>query len=233
MNRNITNAIRFFLDELIPPIIRDNRVFMFPFYCFAYRCKDIKTVMNYKTAVYDFSGTEYRSFYSGLDSLSRNRPTDINRESLDIIANEIRADTASVLDAGCGKGFLLKTLRHRYPEIQLTGCDIFDQPSCDEYEYLSASVENLPFPDRSFDVVTCCHTLEHVVEIEKAVAELKRVTRNKLIIVVPCQREYFFTLDEHVNFFPYKSKLLHILGADAEECLKIKGDWLAVLRNEK
>ncbi|MDZ7363780.1 MAG: class I SAM-dependent methyltransferase [candidate division KSB1 bacterium] len=37
--------------------------------------------------------------------------------------------------------------------------------------------ENMPFSDKTFDYVTCCHTLEHVKDLDKAVAELKRVAR--------------------------------------------------------
>ena len=51
MNRGLTNAIRFVMDELIPPFIRDSKVFMYPFYLFAYRGKNIKEVMQFKTKV--------------------------------------------------------------------------------------------------------------------------------------------------------------------------------------
>ena len=84
----------------------------------------------------------------------------------------------------------------------------------------------------SFDVVTCAHTLEHIVNLDRAVSELKRVARRQVIVVVPCQRWYFYTLDEHVNFFPYAESLTSVIGLKDYSCRKIRGDWLYVGRME-
>lgn len=43
--------------------------------------------------------------------------------------------------------------------------------------YAQAAAEALPFPDGAFDVVYCLSTLEHVAEVEAAVAEMVRVLR--------------------------------------------------------
>lgn len=73
--------------------------------------------------------------------------------------------------------------------------------SFDHSDYYQGNIENLPFEDNSFDVVMATHTLEHVIDFEKAVKELKRITKQTLCVVVPCQRAYYYTLDEHVRFF--------------------------------
>ena len=52
-------------------------------------------------------------------------------------------------------------------------------------------VRQLPFPDKSFDIVTCTHTIEHIINLKQAIDELKRVARKQLIIVTPCQRYNF------------------------------------------
>lgn len=36
-----------------------------------------------------------------------------------------------------------------------------------------------------------------------ALAELRRVAKRRLIIVVPKQRNYKYTFELHINFFPY------------------------------
>ncbi len=42
-------------------------------------------------------------------------------------------------------------------------------------EFVHADGENLPFEDKSFDYVICCHVLEHVETPEKFVAEQARI----------------------------------------------------------
>ena len=61
MNRNVTNVIRFFMDEWIPAAIRDSRWFMYPFFYLAYRGRNIREVMEFKSRVYSFTPAEYDS----------------------------------------------------------------------------------------------------------------------------------------------------------------------------
>ncbi len=224
MNRSITNTIRFFMDECIPPIIRDSKYFMYPFYYYAYRGKNIKRVMNFKSLVYSFSTEEYNSFYKNLDTISRNRTTDLNKKSLDHIINSLDNSAQTLLDVGCGNGYFLKKLGHT--KFQLSGCDIAEPKDINGFLFYNAKIEKLPFSDKQFDIVTCFHTLEHIVNIETAVSELKRITKKQLIIVIPCQRYYYYTLDEHVHFFPFKEKLTSLIDIKDSSCEKIWGDWV-------
>jgi len=233
LNRNITNCIRWVLDECLPPIIRDSKCFMFPFYYFAYRGKKIKEVMHYKELVYSFSPEEYRKFYKNLDSISRRRLTDLNEESIKIILDELKPGTETLLDIGCGSGYLLDQIARICSHIKLVGADIIPPPESCKHVWYQEDIRKLSFNDSSFDVVTCCHTLEHILKVEKAVRELQRVCAKTLIIVVPCQRYYFYTLDEHLNFFRHKEQLTALLDSDyfrLEKCLKVWGDWVVVMQ---
>jgi len=233
LNRNLTNCIRWILDECLPPVIRDNRFFMFPLYYWAYRGKNIHTIMCYKKLVHNFSPAEYKEFYENLDSLSRHRLTDLNNESIRILLNELGPETKTLMDVGCGSGYLLDQIAGIHPHIKLAGTDIYASSKTCRYEYFQEDIQSLPFADCSFDVVTCCHTLEHILEVERAVKELQRICREKLIIVVPCQRYYFYTLDEHLNFFTYREQLISLLADDhfqLEKCQKVWGDWVVVMR---
>jgi ubiquinone/menaquinone biosynthesis C-methylase UbiE len=66
----------------------------------------------------------------------------------------------------------------------------------------------LPFDDGEFDTVVCTHVLEHVLDFRAAIAELRRVCKRRLIIVVPAEREYKYTFNPHFNFFPYPYSFL-------------------------
>jgi|SaaInlStandDraft_3_1057020.scaffolds.fasta_scaffold240202_1 ubiquinone/menaquinone biosynthesis C-methylase UbiE len=83
-----------------------------------------------------------------------------------------------------------------------------------------------PLTFDSYDTVVCTHTLEHVQNISEAIIELRRVTKNRLIIVVPQQRPYKYTFDLHVHFFPYTHSLLSIIGNKSKEviCKEAQGD---------
>ena len=228
MNRSITNSIRFLMDECLPPFIRDSKFFMYPFYFLAYRGRNIRQIMNFKKEVLNFTAEQYTYFYNNLNSISRNRVTDINEPSLKFILENISKNTLNLLDVGCGNGFFLRQVKKKFPKIELFGSDIMDKGESKEYNFMLSQIENLPLENKSIDVVTCSHTLEHIINPEKAIAELKRIARKQIIIVVPCQRYYYYTLDEHLNFFPFKEALTSIINIQEHTCKKIHGDWVYI-----
>jgi len=73
------------------------------------------------------------------------------------------------------------------------------------------------------------------VNFNLAITELKRIAKKQLCIVVPCQRPYYYTLDEHVRFFPYKWMLEQEMQMTYYECKKIHGDlvFIADITKEK
>jgi ubiquinone/menaquinone biosynthesis C-methylase UbiE len=94
----------------------------------------------------------------------------------------------SLLDAGCGEGETLTRLSA--PEC-LVGLDVnadavaFAARRCPRAEVLRGSVYQLPFADRSFDLVLCLEVLEHLQEPQRAVAELGRVSRRDVVVSIP------------------------------------------------
>lgn len=52
-------------------------------------------------------------------------------------------------------------------------------------------IGNLPFPSGSFDLVVCNHVLEHVVDDQRAMRELRRVmsVSGCLLVQVPIERD--------------------------------------------
>jgi hypothetical protein len=62
--------------------------------------------------------------------------------------------------------------------------------------------------------VTCFHTLEHTRDLRAAIAELKRVARRQLIVIVPRQRSFFYTLDLHLQFFETPEALAEAMGGE-------------------
>jgi len=228
MNRKTTNIIRTIMDEWIPPVIRDSKVFMFPFFWYAYRGKNIKTAMNFKRLVHKWSKKEYGNYYMGLNTISRNRKTDLSEGCIKHILKNIDKSSQTLLDVGCGKGYFLK--RAESLGLKLTGCDIVDKAEFfgKETKLVKGLIEALPFKDNHFDVVVCSHTLEHIIDETTSIKELIRVAKKQVIITVPCQRYYYYTLDEHINFYPYKEKLTSLFNIEDYRCELIEGDWVYI-----
>jgi ubiquinone/menaquinone biosynthesis C-methylase UbiE len=215
------------MDEWIPPVIRDSRWFMYPFFYFAYRGRNIREVMDFKSRVYSFTPDDYDRFYNNLNTISRNRVTDLNRQSVEFILKNIDSSAQTLIDVGSGNGFLLKQIHTKHSHLQLTGFDIKDSDANgDVYKYVKGNIEKMPFADKSFDVVTCSHTVEHLIELEQCISELVRIARKQVFIVTPKQRYYYYTLDEHVNFFPFKEKLTSVIPLQNYSCENVKGDWV-------
>lgn len=219
------------MDECIPPVLRDNKYFMYPFFWFAYRGRDVSATMEFKARVHQMSDAEYSAFYAGLDSISRNRETDLNEPCLQRILALLDDNVASLIDVGCGGGYLLRKIHQARPGILLSGCDIIEQDSDFPFAYLQCDVRKLP-AQLSCDVITCTHTLEHVLDLQNVVARLRTICRKFLVIVVPCQRYFRYTLDEHVHFFTHEYQLAPMLGVAQSElvlCEKLGGDWVLVV----
>ena len=99
--------------------------------------------------------------------------------------------TFSLLDAGCGTGGMLATVRKKFPEAELTGIDASEHgvelTAGRELgaRLMAASVNELPFPTDSFDCVVSLDVWSHT-DVDDALAahETRRVLRpqGKLIL---------------------------------------------------
>lgn len=235
MNRMWANAIRFLMDECLPPLVRDNRLLMYPLYRLAYRGADVRQVMNFKSIVQTFTPQDYVAFYRSLDSFSRRRDTDLSPACVRRIVDCLQPSDHSFLDVGCGSGYLLRAAQAQRPDLRVVGCDVSSPKNTSGIEFVYSQVGRLPFADQAFDTVSCCHTLEHVLDLAGAWQELERVARHQLLVVVPRQRYYYYTLDEHVHFFPDQASLVRALGLARRrfELESIWGDWLLRVEPER
>lgn len=228
MKREITTKIRYVLDEFVPPLIRDSRWFMWPFFVLAYGTLSVARFMDFKSRAYEMTDEEYTDFYSRLGkSVSRRRLTDLNESSIKFIESNIpAADNLSLLDVGAGNGYLLRRLGKQYPWQRLAGVDVCqDCSDRASFELYSGILPNLPFKDKEFDVVTCTHVIEHLLDVELSVKELLRVTKKRVFVVLPRQRYYYYTLDEHLNFYPQIAPLVRLFQPYPVHSVLLEGDW--------
>lgn len=205
MRREMTNRIRYVLEDIIPPALRDSGLFR------------AAASMAWGSHVADLARFRERAAFltdEEYEALYRKHPrVHQDTDNSDACIGAITSDIAgtSVMDVGCGTGALLRRVRDARAGLStLTGVDfVIDKALKDEgIRYLAAKAEALPFPDKAFDTVICTHVIEHIVDYRAAIAELRRVALRRLILVVPREREYRYTFNPHVNFFPYTHSFL-------------------------
>ncbi len=91
-----------------------------------------------------------------------------------------------ILDVGCGIGNLSKHLKG----FNLYGCDLMEnfvkQARKKNYKQVKvADIYNLPYGDREFDTIVCFGVFEYINYPEKAMKELLRVCKGKIILNTP------------------------------------------------
>jgi demethylmenaquinone methyltransferase/2-methoxy-6-polyprenyl-1,4-benzoquinol methylase len=98
------------------------------------------------------------------------------------LVSRLPRDGGRVLDAATGTGLVAAELRRR--GFGVTGVDqspemlaVARKRFGDEVELVEASVEHLPFADRSFDHLTVTYLLRYVADPGATLAELARVVR--------------------------------------------------------
>jgi ubiquinone/menaquinone biosynthesis C-methylase UbiE len=98
---------------------------------------------------------------------------------------------ASILDVGCGKGYLLYEFKKLLPDSRVVGFDISQYALQNAKEEIKSSLfqhrsqDAYPFKDKEFDLVISITTLHNlqVPDLKSALSEVERVGKNKYIVV--------------------------------------------------
>lgn len=210
MKRENTNKIRFVLEELLPPILRDSFIFKL---IVKKLYRNDKTHQNLKYNILNISKKKYKKYYENMPQIHNN--SDLSKKCIDEILRYIKP--RSIIDVGCGNGFLLKKIRDRNKSVELNGTEIVISKEIKEklktkkIKIFEKNIENLNGFKKKYDTVICSHVLEHVLDINLAYANLKKICKKRVIIVVPRERPYEYTFNGHIHFFPYKWSLINTI----------------------
>lgn len=127
---------------------------------------------------------------------------------------------ARVLDAGCGSGRLLDDLARcgRVSGLDMNP-DAVALARARGYDDVHAGrVEELPWPDATFNLVTSLDVIEHTPDDRVTLAELRRVTKPRaaLLLTVPALQALWSAHDvANQHYRRYDRRMLRALAADS------------------
>jgi len=107
-----------------------------------------------------------------------------------LIKNYNLTNDSSVLDVGCGKGYLLYEMKLLLPELRMAGFDISKhglesaKEEVKDFLFIHRAQDLYPYKDNEFDLVIslgCVHNLR-IFELETALKEIERVGQKGYIM---------------------------------------------------
>ncbi len=105
------------------------------------------------------------------------------------------SENAAILDVGCAKGFMLHDFKELMSGCTVAGVDVSSYAVENAMQsvkpYLKiASAEELPFPDKSFDLVVSINSIHNLPleRLKKSLSEIERVCRGGSYITVDAWR---------------------------------------------
>lgn len=115
---------------------------------------------------------------------------------------------SSLLDVGSGRGAFLFPLLTTFPDMEVSSIDILphrvdllhsmELGGVDNLHAMEKNLCDWDAPDGSFDVVTLLEVLEHIPDVEKAVANAVRIAGKYLVVTVPSKPD---DNPEHIHLF--------------------------------
>lgn len=132
----------------------------------------------------------------------------------------------SVLDVGCSEGYFMSAIAEER-DAEVWGIDLSDRSvavAAARYGFPVAAAEAtaLPFADGAFDLVMSTETIEHVLDPEAMIAEMRRVSRGHVLVTTPVSQsehehepDYVLRSEGHINNFDEPS-VRQLFGSDAD-----------------
>lgn len=101
----------------------------------------------------------------------------------------------SLLDVGSGRGVFLIPFMEEFPWVRVSSADVLPHRvqfmqdmiagGINQLTALNADITQMPFDEKSHDVVTMLEVLEHIPQVDKAVEAAVRIARKHVVVTVP------------------------------------------------
>lgn len=161
-----------------------------------------------------------KEFDAAAEQFDEDNPSVYNmcrKDYPDILEELEKEEFQDLLDAGCGTGAVISLLKKAYPDRQYTGIDlsrkmigVAERKKLEHVTFLQGDCENLPFPENSFDAVTCSMSFHHYPHPEKFFLSCSRVLRKggRLLIRDMAVPEVISGFVNHIEI-PFMNSFFH------------------------
>ena len=126
-------------------------------------------------------------------------------------------DDASILDVGCGKGFMLHDFKELMPTSTVVGIDISEYAIANAIETVKpflrvGNAKKLPYEDNSFDLVISINTIHNLPleDCKQALREIEGVSRKDSFITVDAWK----TEEERLSLMKWNLTALTYMHVD-------------------
>jgi hypothetical protein len=135
-------------------------------------------------------------------------------------------DFVTALDVGCAEGYFMEAIRDRFG-ADLWGVDLSTAMLAKAHdkhglEVAAAEATRLPFADGSFDLVYSTEVIEHVLDPDLMITEMRRVSRGTVLFTTPVSQaedehepDFALKAEGHINNFD-PATVRRLFGSDAE-----------------
>lgn len=113
-----------------------------------------------------------------------------NDNQLNYIQSYIPLDfSVAILDAGCGNGSYAQTLVER-GYVNITAVDLFEKLNLNNVNYITASIDDLPFKSDMFDFIYSNSVIYYLDNPADAIIEFSRVVKKGGILIITAHTKF-------------------------------------------
>jgi len=108
----------------------------------------------------------------------------VHRRRVNVLARHVSSLiplNASVLDVGCGDGWLAALIARNRPDVRMAGIDVLKRPET-RIPVREFDGNTIPYKDGSFDAILFVDVLHHTTDPMVLLREARRVARQAIII---------------------------------------------------
>ncbi len=115
-----------------------------------------------------------------------------------VICQQLPQNPTTILDAGCGNGWLTNLIKNHYPNSQTEGCDSSPflikeaKTNFPEINFQISDLQNtLPYPQNHFDVIIANMVLHDIPNLSLALKNLSGYLTNSGVIIATIPNPYY------------------------------------------